>query len=121
MTSHERRAVRAIAEVEDVYDALGEFRRMFEEACADGLISPSEVSRTRLLLARLARECAEALIAAQWTDAGERRAWGELAGGVTPRTLRYEREIARQAEEIGYDLGRLVPWTEAEALPQNAA
>ncbi len=121
MTSHERRAVRAIAEVEEVYDALGEFRRMFEEACADGTINPAEMMRARVMLARLARECAEALIAAQWTDAGERRAWGELAGGVTPRTLRYEREIARQAEEVGYDLGRIMTWGDAGATHQDVA
>lgn len=121
LPTHERRAVRAISEAQDVRDVAVGLRQWLEDAYADGTISAAEVMDARVRIERLTREAQESIVAAQWTDAGERRAWGELAGGPTPRAIRYEREIVQQAEQIGFDLGQIIPFPQRGSVPQDAA
>lgn len=120
MPTHERRAVRAITEAEDVLDdarALGDW---LERSYADGTMTAAEIMEGRVRLDRLNRNALESVIAAQWTDAGERRAWGELADGPTPRLEHYERQILRQADSIGFELGRMVEFP-VERVRTNTA
>ena len=102
MPTDERRVVRAIDEAQDPRDAAAEMIRFWEKARADGHISAAEAMEVRIRLARIQRECDEALLAVQWADAGERRAAGHLLGHMPAHVDRYERSILRRAQEIGY-------------------
>lgn len=119
MPTHERRAVRAISEAEDVLDDIMAVRRYLEHAWADGRMTASEIMDARVRLERLVVESRESIIAAQWTDAGERRAVGEMVDEMPERVMRYEREIIRDAQAIGFDLGRVIPFPRQQ--PTSAA
>lgn len=104
MPTGERRVVRAVNEAQDPHDETQELLRFWERARADGLISASEMMEVHIRLRRLLRECQEAVLVAEWADAGERRAAGYLLGEVPAHVERYERSILRRADELGFSL-----------------
>lgn len=110
-----------ISEAEDVVGGAQLLRRWLDTSYADGTITAAEVMEGRVLIEQLFHESQETVVAAQWTDAGERRAWGELAGGPAPRLEHYERQIIRLADEIGYELGRIIPFPRQHEQPTSAA
>lgn len=104
--SNERRAVWAIGEAQDVRDAANTLALVADAALADGDVTPAEARRMVTQTRRVLREAQESLLAAEWTDAGERGAVAQLAPSpaTEPRWRRYEREIAQEAARIGFAL-----------------
>lgn len=112
----ERRVVRAIDETQDPRDAVRAALLWWSVVLARGA-TLRDLYEMRWRLEEILHECDEALIAIEWTDAGERRAAGYLLGQVPARVDRYERSIRRRAREIGYDLpDNVIPFPTGEDI-----